>query len=105
MDELAGEQAWNLEKHLSGCLVGYQTGPTYGAAVYFALEALWGIAQDGEVRAKTGKLDPDQLDADWTIACLYRKPKPGRSGDEVRQGLSATQCFRSAGRGERPVHL
>jgi hypothetical protein len=45
MDELAGEQTpWDLDKHLSGCLAGYQTDQSYGAAVYFALEALSGIA-------------------------------------------------------------
>ena len=44
MDELAGEQTpWDLDKHLSGCLAGYQTDQSYGAAVYFALEALSGI--------------------------------------------------------------
>jgi hypothetical protein len=57
MDELAGEQTpWDLEKHLSGCLAGYQTDPRYGAAVYFALEALWGIACDVEFRANSGNL-------------------------------------------------
>ena len=77
MDELAGEQTpWDLEKHLNGCLAGYQTDPSYGAAVFFALEALWGIAQDGEVRAKTGKLNSDQLDADWTIAPRTNLPVP-----------------------------
>ena len=77
MDELAGEQTpWDLEKHLNGCLAGYQTDPSYGAAVFFALEALWGIAHDGEVRARTGKLEPDQLDADWTIAPRTNLPVP-----------------------------
>ena len=42
--------------------------PSYGVAVYFALEALSGIARDAMVRANTGKLDPDQLDPDWIIA-------------------------------------
>jgi ribulose kinase len=57
MDELAGEQTpWDLDKHLSGCLVGYQTDQSYGAAVHFALEALSGIAHDVAVRANAGKL-------------------------------------------------
>ena len=69
MDELVGEHVpWDLEKHLKGCLAGYQTDPSYGAAVYFALEALLGIARDVEVRAKDGKLDPDEPDADWIIS-------------------------------------
>jgi hypothetical protein len=69
MDELAGEQVpWDLEKHLHGCLVGYQTAPSYGTAVFFALEALWGIARDAEVRANSGGLDPDQLDNDWILS-------------------------------------
>ena len=76
MDELVGDHApWDLDKHLSGCLRGYQTDPSYGAAVYFALEALWGIAREVAVRANAGKVDPDQLDADWiispTLVCLY----------------------------------
>jgi hypothetical protein len=77
MDELVGEQAsWDLDKHLSGCLVGYQADPSYGAAVYFALEALWGIARDVEVRADDGKLDSDQLDADWIISPNTTLPVP-----------------------------
>ena len=69
MDELAGEQTpWDLDKHLSGCLAGYQTDQSYGAAVYFALEALSGMAHDVAVRANAGKLDADQLDTDWIIS-------------------------------------
>ena len=69
MAEFAGEQVpWDLNKHLNGCLAGYQTNPAYGPAVFFALEALWGIAHDVGVRSKNGKLDPDQLDMDWTIS-------------------------------------
>jgi hypothetical protein len=69
MDELVGDHApWDLDKHMSGCLRGYQTDPSYGAAVYFALEALWGIAREVAVRANAGKVDPDQLDADWIIS-------------------------------------
>ncbi len=75
MDELGEEQTpWDLDKHLKGCLAGYQTAPSYGAAVYFALEVLWGIAHDGEVRAATEKLDPDQLDPKWTIAPTTNLP-------------------------------
>ena len=77
MDELVGEQAsWDLEKHLNGCLVGYQTDGSYGAAVSFALEALSGIAREVAVRAKDGRLDPNQLDADWIISPNTRLPVP-----------------------------
>ena len=63
MDEFTSERIpWNLDEHLNGCLVGYQTAPSYGTAVFFALEALWGIARDIGVRAEAGKLDPKQLD-------------------------------------------
>jgi hypothetical protein len=53
MQDLTAENqdSWDLEQHLNGCLVGYQTDPRYGNAVYFGLEALWGIARDVEVRA------------------------------------------------------
>jgi hypothetical protein len=71
MDELAPQQEpWDLEQHLNGCLAGYQTDPSYGAAVYFALEALWGVAKDVEIRANAGALDQNELDPDWII-----KPK------------------------------
>jgi hypothetical protein len=38
-DELVvGDHApWDLDKHLSGCLRGYQTDPSYGAAVYLLM--------------------------------------------------------------------
>jgi hypothetical protein len=75
IDELAGEQdLWDLDKHLNGCLSGYQTDPSYGAAVYFGLEALWGIARDVAVRANT--LDPGQADADWIIDPKTSVPVP-----------------------------
>jgi hypothetical protein len=76
MDELAGEQTWDLDKHLSGCLVGYQTDQSYGAAVYFALEALSGMAHDVAVRANAGKFDADQLDTDWIISPDTNLPVP-----------------------------
>ncbi len=60
-------EPWDLEKHLKGCLTGYQAATSYGTAVYFALEAISGIARDVEVRAETGKLDPGKIDTDWTI--------------------------------------
>jgi hypothetical protein len=42
MDEFAGERTpWDLDEHLNGCLAGYQHPPSYSAAVFFALEALW----------------------------------------------------------------
>jgi len=69
MDELGGERIpWNLDEHLNGCLVGYQADPNYGAAVFFALEALWGISRDVGIRAEAGELDSDQLDKDWTVS-------------------------------------
>ena len=69
MDEFAEERIpWDLEEHLKGCLAGYQTAPSYGAAVFFALEALWGIARDGDIRAQAGKFDPHKLDKDWIVS-------------------------------------
>jgi hypothetical protein len=69
MGEFAAERRpWDLEEHLNGCLAGYQAAPSYGAAVYFALEALWGIAQDVGIQARAGKFDPGQLDEDWVLS-------------------------------------
>jgi hypothetical protein len=75
MDELVGVPR-DLERHLKGCLAGFQTDPSYGAAVYFALEALSGIARDVAVRAKAGTLDSNQLDADWIISPNATLPVP-----------------------------
>ena len=77
MDELSEDESqWNLEKHLKGCITGFQTDPNFGAAVFFALEALWGVAKDVEVGAKSGKFGADNLDADWTIAPNTNLPVP-----------------------------
>jgi len=76
MDELADGQPWDLEKHLTGCLAGYQTNPSYGTAVYFALEALSGIAHDVAVRASADVFDPSQRDADWIISPNAKLPVP-----------------------------
>ncbi len=37
--------------------------------------------------------------------CVCRKPKFGRSDDEVRRVSRVISWFRSAGPGERPAHL
>ena len=37
--------------------------------------------------------------------CVYRKPKPGRSDDEVRPRLGDKECVRRDRRRARPVHL
>ena len=68
MSSLQSEFPWDLDEHLNGCLAGYQTAPSFATAVFFALEALWGIARDVGVRAKAGKFDPDQLDKDWIVS-------------------------------------
>ena len=71
MDE-AGEEAfpWNLDEHLNGCVAAYQNEPSYTAAVYFALEAIWGIARDVEIRPRTDTLPQDGSDEDWQIPPL-----------------------------------
>jgi hypothetical protein len=35
--------------------------------------------------------------------CVYRKPKPGRNGDEARLGSRVNLLIRSAERSERPL--
>jgi hypothetical protein len=77
MDE-AGEEAfpWVLDEHLNGCLAAYQMKPSYGAAVFFALEALWGIARDVGMRAKTGSIDQAELDKDWILHPSTTLPVP-----------------------------
>jgi hypothetical protein len=77
MDESPGEPIpWDLDEHLNGCLAAYQMKSNYGAAVFFALEALWGIARDVDIRAKAGTLDPAQLDEHWILSPLETRPVP-----------------------------
>jgi hypothetical protein len=114
MDELATAQdSWDLEQHLNGCLAGYQTNPSYGAAVYFALEALWGIAKDIEIGTKSGRLDKDKLDPEWLIDPKTRLPVPwmwisalGRAWERYKtEGMSLGHAFGLEGRqGKRPIH-
>ena len=77
MDE-AGEEAlpWDLDEHLNGCLAAYQMKPSYGAAVFFAIEALWGIARDVGMRAKTGSIAQAELDKDWILYPSTTLPVP-----------------------------
>ena len=77
MDE-AGEEAlpWDLDEHLNGCLAAYQMKPSYGAAVFFAIEALWGIARDVGMRAKTGSIAQAELDKDWILHPSTTLPVP-----------------------------
>jgi hypothetical protein len=68
MDEFFEDRRpWDLVEHLNGCLAGYQTDPSYGTAVYFALEAVWGIAHDVSLQAKFGTLGSQQVDKDWVL--------------------------------------
>ncbi len=82
MDEAPGEAVpWDLDEHLKGCLGAYQIASSqielrYSAAVFFALEALSGIARDIDIRAKTGRIDPAQLDDDWILLPSQALPVP-----------------------------
>lgn len=77
MDE-AGEGVfpWDLDEHLNGCLAAYQMEPSYGTAVFFALEGVWGIARDVGIRAEAGALDPAQLDEHWILPPSETLPVP-----------------------------
>jgi hypothetical protein len=69
MDEFTAERMpWDLNEHLNGCLAGYQIIQSYGAAVFFALEVLWGISHDVDIKVESGKLDPNQLDKDGIVS-------------------------------------
>ena len=77
MDEFPQEAVpWDLNEHLNGCLAGYQSDPSYGSAVFFALESLWGIAHDATINAKASDVDPSQLDEDWVLKPLLTLPVP-----------------------------
>jgi hypothetical protein len=68
MSSLKSESSGIWMSTCMAALPATKTAPSYGAAVFFALEALWGIARDVDVRAKAGELDPDQLDKDWIVS-------------------------------------
>ncbi len=113
MDELGGEQPCDLDKHLTGCLAGYQMDPSYGVAVYFALEALSGIAHDVAVRANAGAFEPNELDADWIISPKTKLPIPwmwiralGRAWDRyktAREPLGVAFGLEGGGQGKSPT--
>ena len=113
INELGGDQIpWDLNKHLNGCLAGYQADQSFSNAVYFALEALWGIAQDVELRAESEKFNPDQLDADWTIGPTTSVPVPwiwiaalaAAWSRYERDGEPLAQAFGlEGGRGKSPI--
>jgi hypothetical protein len=58
---------WDLGEHLTGCLAAYQSKPTVGNAVFFALEAVWGIGEDIRTRSDRGEISSEQLDPEWPI--------------------------------------
>lgn len=69
LDELASHDAgWDIDKHLKGCLSAYQQNPSYGIAVYFALEAISGIGREGLLMAESGKLPQEIRDSQWGMA-------------------------------------
>ena len=113
MDELADGQPWDLGKHLSGCLAGYQTDPNYGTAVFFALEVLSGIAHDVAVRASTDEFDASQGDADWIISVNTKLPVPwiwiralGAAWDRYkseREPLGVAFGLEGGGQGKSPT--
>ena len=113
MDELADGQPWDLDKHLSGCLAGYQTDPSYSTAVFFALEALSGIAHDVAVRASTDEFDASQGDADWIISVNTKLPVPwiwiralGAAWDRYkseREPLGVAFGLEGGGQGKSPT--
>jgi hypothetical protein len=43
-------------------------------------------ARKGKTVCKGRSIPMDKLDSLVTTLCVYQKPKPGRSDDEVRQG-------------------
>ena len=55
--ELGGKDIrWNVDKHLAGCLRAYEQNPSYGTAVYFALEAIATVLVSGGLRDRAGIL-------------------------------------------------
>src|SRR5262245_61119090 len=96
---------WDLDEHVNGCLFGYQMNPGYGAAVFFALEVLWGIARDVGIRAKAGILNPTQLDGHWVLSPTASVPStlvarnmsrgtrpPSHAAAATRWSTSAAKC-------------
>ncbi len=75
--ELGGKDIrWNVDKHLAGCLRAYEQNPSYGTAVYFALEAIAGIGREGMRRAESKELPQEFKDPEWGLAPTQGIPVP-----------------------------
>lgn len=65
-----------LAKHLEGCLKGYEESGGSGAAVYFALEALWGISIHWQAREDSDDLEESQRESDGSLDGEAEIPVP-----------------------------
>ncbi len=75
--ELGGKDIrWNVDKHLAGCLRAYEQNPSYGTAVYFALEAIAGIGREGMRRAESKELPQEFKDPEWGLSPTHKISVP-----------------------------
>ena len=72
----AKDKPWDVDKHLAGCLNAYNQNPSYGTAVYFALEAISGIGCEGMWRANSKELPQELKDPEWGLAPTQGIPVP-----------------------------
>ncbi len=121
LEELGIEDsAAALDQHLAGCLGMYQVAgsgryqelPRYGTAVYFALEAIWGISRYNRNLAESGKIPEADFDPDWGIKPTQLINVPwiwvcvlAEAWDRYdRQGLPLGRAFGLVGSsGKRPI--
>jgi len=105
-------KAIDIQKHLHGCLAGYQATPSYGSAVFFALEAIWGIAADVRQRAADGLLTPGQRESEWGMNPRSEVAVPwiwiaalGEAWDRYKsEGGPVGQAFGlEGGKGKNPI--
>jgi hypothetical protein len=112
----ARDRPGSIEQHLKGCLAAYrhfqgQKG-NYGAAVHFALEAIWGIGRYHRNLAAEGTIPERERDADFGLNPTHMVDVPwiwifalSEAWDRYdKQGEPFERAFGLAGsQGKRPT--
>src|SRR5262245_19114879 len=70
----------SIDAHLGGCLAGYRFQEKherrFGVAVYFALEAVWGIGRHHRHQATIGQVPESDRDAAWGLPPMSKVEVP-----------------------------
>jgi len=108
----AGDGSGPLERHLVGCLAGYNQNPNFGSAVHFGLEAIWGIGVHYQHLAAEGKIPETDRDAEiwlksdrivgvpwlWVLALTRAWDRYDKQGEPFERAFGL-----GGARGKRPT--